>query len=81
MALFEKLNDENLKDVTGGYQFQHRWGNERSMVYEAIDDKTGDVVATFSDRDECYRYCKSNGLKIDHLSWEQLQGLREYGHI
>lgn len=81
MAQFVKLSDENLEDVSGGYSFGHRGATDSREVYEAIDDSTGNVVATFYDKDECYNYCMSNGLSPEFLSPRALDHLRKYGLV
>ena len=79
MAVFQKMTEEDLKDVNGGYRSMETiFGG---CKYEVLDDKTGEVVATFYNREESEKYCTEWGYNPRILNWNQIQNLRNEGHI
>lgn len=59
----QMLSLEDLEGVTGGYLFnQANNFNGGKEVWEIIDDKTGEVLATTTDKEEALLYCKLRKL-------------------
>ena len=77
----KRLSEEDLEGVDGGYRYTHYWASDPCMVFEVIDDTTGDVLATFYDEKSAWDYCRNNGVNTKSISQYQLDSLRKYGHI
>ena len=73
------LNMEDLEMVTGGYRTAYT--TFAGMVYEALVDNNGDVLATFKTAEESYDYCVEHGLKTQFIRDYQLENLRTKGTI
>ena len=76
MALFgkdAKLGDEELKDTTGGYLYSP----EGTCQTEVINDRTGEVMASFFTRGEAIEYAQANGQRAQYISDSALEALRE----
>ena len=82
MAIFNgnKLNEEELNEVNGGYI--HDTGKllvGNGNIYhqlEVIDDKTGDVIQVANSYGEANRICKERGLSTVEISDDSLKALR-----
>ena len=71
----DKLNLEDLDNISGGYIFQTGYG------WEVINDETGDVIADGFSREEAEAFCRSKGIKcreIDEFELEDLRRLELY---
>ena len=86
MAILDasKLNEEELKEVNGGYVYNTRniRFDERGNGYcawEVIDDTTGDVLQTVKSYGDAVRVCQERNLSVSELSWPQLDNLRKTG--
>lgn len=74
MALFEqKMSDENLKDVNGGYLCSPN-GTCKTLV---IDDTTGEELARFDNIMYASMYCQEHRLSTAWISESQMQALRD----
>ena len=77
-----KLNE--MEQVNGGYIFAvfegyDDWGAR--YTYEVIEDKTGNVLASFDERFEAKDYAWEHGQSYDRIDWPQLKKLREEAGI
>ena len=76
MALYgndSDLGDEELKEVNGGYLFSP----DGSCQTEVIDDRTGEVLASFFTRGEAIEYAYAHGQAVRYLNDDQLEALRQ----
>ena len=72
-----ELTMEELEGVSGGFLFnQQNIPGGGKVVWEVIDDVTGDVLATTTDKDEALRYCKRRRLSNKELRYSQVENLR-----
>ena len=78
MAIYEhaeKLDNEELKDVNGGYiYYPDGYGTCKSVV---IDDETGEELAVFSNKPEAIRFCQLRMVSSKYISLEHINSLRE----
>ena len=76
MAIFEnakKLNEEELKDASGGYIYNHMGD---TYGWEVIDDNTGEVIDRNFHRSAAEEYCRAHGINPARITWEELEKLR-----
>ena len=66
MAILEKLPDDQMNDISGGY-LQEVEGDSRCMV---IDDE-GNCRAGCDTREEAEKYALEHGYSTDPITWEQ----------
>ncbi len=66
-----KLEDEELENVNGGYLFYNSDYN-----YEVIDDKTGEVLATHMWYADASSDCERRGISKTPVSWTKVEQLR-----
>ena len=89
MAIFDKskkLDNEELKDVNGGYIYdtksfffdENGYGHYK---YEVIDDVTGEVLYNAESYQEAFLYAGQRAISWDEISLDQLNRLRETGSI
>ena len=80
--VMNKLTDEQLEGVAGGYIFDASvltpYPNVDYAPYQVLDDK-GNVVAAWDRFDVAWEDARQRGLSQHILSWEQVQKLRETG--
>ena len=71
----KKLENEELKDVSGGYIFGD--GSNASYNWEVIDDINGEVLGKYLTRDEA-RDAAVNQFNVsgDTIGWAKLNELR-----
>ena len=68
-----KMSDEKLKEVGGGYLYSP----EGTCQTQVINDKTGEVMATFFTRGEAIEYAQANGQRASYISDTALEALRK----
>lgn len=77
-----RINDDMLENVNGGYLFYSKGigGADEKNPWEIID-KNGDVVGRFGDSEEEYnRACKAAekmGLDTTVIGWDELCRIRK----
>ena len=80
MAIFDRskeLENEELKDVNGGYIFNSQ-PEGCIPEWEVINDKTGDVMKKFgTDRELAVITAKLYGMSAEEIGWEKLNKLRK----
>ena len=78
----KELSPEELESVTGGYLFnQQNIPGGGKDVWEVIDDVTGEVLGTTTDKNEALRYCKRRRLSTEELAYFQVEHLRYYHRL
>ena len=65
------LQDEALKNVSGGFIFEDSRG-----VFQIIDED-GNVLELFHSEEEALKYCEENGISNKRINWEEVSKLRE----
>ena len=89
MAIMEnavKMEKEELRKVDGGYLYDTHYitsdGNGPPyVVFEVIDDKTGETLYVGKGYDDAYRYAKRHGIGTRGIDTAAVNRLRETGHI
>lgn len=79
----EKLNDNDLENVSGGLLFYAGDvdGSKKGKPWEVIDNYNGNVVRRFADYDEAYDYARSFGgdpENVREIKWGELDWLRNH---
>ena len=74
---FNKLDDENISKVSGGYIFDTAalGGFDPAMRWEVIDEN-GDVIGTTVSKMGAETLAKYNNQSDVEITWEELQKLR-----
>ena len=72
-----RLNDDQLESISGGYVFDasNIIGHQDGAPWEVINDK-GDVVGRFSDYNEAVKNAQDAHLNPEMIGWDKLQELR-----
>ena len=71
----KKMENEELKEVNGGYLFGS--GDHLNDKWEVIDDNTGEVLAKFQTWDEAERAAREQyGMSTEIIFWDKLRDLR-----
>ena len=71
------LSMNEMEQVSGGYWHYVYDYADSVAKYEAIEDDTGNVLATFGSEDEVVNYCYEHGLNACYLNSQELAALRE----
>ena len=71
-----KLSKEDLEAIDGGYVY-----NENFVYYAIINDETGGTLGRGYRKNAAEERAQELGVSTTEISWEQLQRLRETGHI
>ena len=75
------LTKEEMEQAGGGgiFMYPEDPNNWETMVYEVIDDRTGNVMAKFGNNyyyeAECF--AKAHGMTTDFMAWEDVNNLRK----
>jgi len=74
----KEINLNEMEKVNGGYIFRYGDYDHNCVVYEVINDKTGDVMETFyyDDIDGAFDYADSHGMCCWLITWDELAQLR-----
>ncbi|MCR4892484.1 MAG: hypothetical protein K5989_09920 [Lachnospiraceae bacterium] len=77
----EKLNEDSLGQVAGGYLFNAKdiEGADKKYPWEIIDGD-GDVKGRFKEYKEAAKTAKEMGIEPMVIDWERLQELRRPVH-
>lgn len=83
MSDVQKLDDDALENVSGGYLFYAGQisGADPNKPWEVIDNHNGSVIDRFSNRSDAERRARDFGSEPANtmeINWTQLQQLR--GH-
>ncbi len=70
-----ELSLDDLDGASGGYIYSN--GDDPDYPYELIDDRTGDVLAYFTRKQDAIDSAKFNGISAKSITWDQLKNLRE----
>lgn len=75
----EKLEDEQIATVTGGYIFNavNISNSDPQKPWEIIDDKTGDVLGRFANYDDALEAARKVNRSGELISWDDLVDLRK----
>lgn len=74
-----QLTLEELGGTTGGYLFTN--GDDPEYPYELIDDKTGNVIAYFQNKNDAIESAKNMELSTKKLTWDELNNLRKISGV
>ena len=80
MAIVKRTNltKEELNQVNGGGIFPYANYDLNCVVFEVIDDKTGDVMARFYDEfEEACDFADNHGTSCYFMTWDEVSKLRE----
>ena len=72
----DEIEDDELKDVNGGYVFHHVDNDRGIDEYQVIDDTTGEVLAGHERRLDAMIDSRQRGFSVQPLVWAALQNLR-----
>ena len=72
----DEIEDDELKDVNGGYVFHHVDNDRGIDEYQVIDDTTGEVLAGHERRLDAMVDSRQRGFSNNSLTWVALQRLR-----
>ena len=72
----DEIEDDELKDVNGGYVFHHVDNDRGIDEYQVIDDTTGSVLAKHERRLDAMIDSEQRGFSAKPLVWVALQNLR-----
>ena len=72
----DEIEDDELKDVNGGYVFHHVDNDRGIDEYQVIDDTTGEVLAGHERRLDAMVDSRQRGFSNNSLVWSALQRLR-----
>ena len=67
----EKLNDDALTNVSGGFIYADTNGTIQIINEDGLVDKL------FHDYDEALAYCEENGISSKRISWDDVVRLRD----
>ncbi|MBQ9361516.1 MAG: hypothetical protein IJT96_10840 [Lachnospiraceae bacterium] len=73
-----KLNDDMLEGVSGGVIFNASGiiGADNNNPWEVLDDKNGNTLGRFSNRDDAVAAAGRLGQNHMEVNWDQVQQLR-----
>lgn len=74
-----ELNERQLTSVYGGYCYDNAWDGSPQKRFQAIDDRTGDVIGSFPRPDDAEKCCHHYNMSTEQLNWKKLSSLRETG--
>ena len=72
----DEIEDNELKDVNGGYVFHHVDNDRGVDEYQVIDDTTGEVLAKHERSLDAMIDSRQRGFSNNSLVWSALQRLR-----
>ena len=78
----QKLGDELLEGISGGYIFDASVLNAPNSINASpwqVIDKKGNVVKRCETEEDARKYAMAHGYTTDVLNWDQLQKLRKTG--
>ena len=67
----EVLQDEELKNVSGGFIYEDTKGTIQ------IIGEDGNVLKLFHNYDEALAFCEENGISTKRINWEEVVRLRD----
>ena len=75
----KEISMNEMEKVNGGAIFYYADYDMNCIVYEVIDDKTGDVMRRFyhDDFEGACDFADNNGMSCVLLTWDELNKLRE----
>ena len=76
--MIKELNLNEMEKISGGYIFRYADYDRNCVVYEVINDETGDVMKRFyyDEINEACDYADNHGMRCWLITWDELAQLR-----
>lgn len=74
-----ELSLDELDGATGGYIFMN--GDDPDFPYELIDDRTGNVIASFQSKQDAIESARDWELSTKSITWDELNNLRKISGV